>query len=64
MGTKTVNSLDGKVIIVTGAASGIGRACAFALNPRRSRLTLGDINAERLESTRAALERRSQPCAT
>lgn len=57
MGTKTIDCLDGKVIIITGAASGIGRACAFALSPRGSRLALVDINAERLENTQAALER-------
>ena len=37
--------LDGKVAIVTGAASGIGRAAAFVLAREGARLVLADINA-------------------
>lgn len=40
--------LSGKVTIVTGAASGIGRACAQLLHGERSKLVLVDINEEPL----------------
>jgi 3-oxoacyl-[acyl-carrier protein] reductase len=48
-------SLAGKVIIVTGAASGIGRACAHVLSAADSRVVLVDVNAEGLEAVRAEL---------
>jgi NAD(P)-dependent dehydrogenase (short-subunit alcohol dehydrogenase family) len=48
-------SLAGKVIIVTGAASGIGRACAHELSAAGSRVVLVDVNAEGLEAVRAEL---------
>ena len=37
--------VDGKVILVTGAASGIGRATALALAHAGARLVLGDVAA-------------------
>ena len=37
--------VDGKVILVTGAASGIGRATALALARAGARLVLGDVAA-------------------
>lgn len=47
--------LDGKVAVVTGAASGMGRAIARALAGRGVRLVLSDFDAERLEQTTAEL---------
>jgi NAD(P)-dependent dehydrogenase (short-subunit alcohol dehydrogenase family) len=43
--------LADKVAVVTGAASGIGRALAQQLAARGARLALSDINAEGLEQT-------------
>jgi NAD(P)-dependent dehydrogenase (short-subunit alcohol dehydrogenase family) len=45
-------SLAEKVVIVTGAASGIGRACAHALAAEGSRVVLVDVNAEGIEAVR------------
>ncbi|WP_280265251.1 SDR family NAD(P)-dependent oxidoreductase [Nocardia wallacei] len=42
------------VIAITGAGSGIGRALALELSRRGARLALADIDAARLEDTRAA----------
>jgi NAD(P)-dependent dehydrogenase (short-subunit alcohol dehydrogenase family) len=41
-----MNELEGKVALVTGAASGIGRACALALARAGSRLVVADLDAE------------------
>ena len=45
----TETSYAGKVIVVTGASSGIGRALCLALAPERPRLVLAARDAERLE---------------
>jgi short-subunit dehydrogenase len=47
--------LQNRVAVVTGAASGIGRATAFALAEKGCGLALVDVNEERLEATAAAL---------
>lgn len=46
---------DGKVVMVTGAANGLGRATALRLARRGARLALVDVNADGLETTRAAI---------
>jgi len=43
--------LSGKVVIVTGAGSGIGRACAIALGREGAKVTLVGRRRERLEET-------------
>lgn len=40
---------EDKVVLITGAASGIGRACALRLAEEGARLALSDIQAEALE---------------
>jgi NAD(P)-dependent dehydrogenase (short-subunit alcohol dehydrogenase family) len=47
--------LGGKVAIVTGAAQGIGRACAERLAREGARLVLCDVNASEGERTAAAI---------
>lgn len=47
--------LAGKVVLNTGAGSGIGRAMAQAFARHGARLMLLDIDAQALETTRAAL---------
>lgn len=46
--------LDGKVAVVVGAASGIGRAIAELFAAEGARLALVDLSAEGLERTRGA----------
>jgi NAD(P)-dependent dehydrogenase (short-subunit alcohol dehydrogenase family) len=41
---------SGKTVLITGAASGIGRAIAMATAAEGARLILGDIQAERLQA--------------
>jgi NAD(P)-dependent dehydrogenase (short-subunit alcohol dehydrogenase family) len=52
-----VGRLEGKVAIVTGAASGIGRASAVLFAREGARLVIVDQNAEGLRETAAALSR-------
>lgn len=56
-------TLAGKRALVTGAASGIGRATAIRLAAEGALVTIGDINAAGLEETAAkmALPPRIQP---
>ncbi|GJG86965.1 short chain dehydrogenase [Gemmatimonadetes bacterium T265] len=49
-------AFEGRVALVTGAGSGIGRAAALALARRGARLVLGDVSDEGLAGTRAALD--------
>ena len=48
---KTFPRFDGKVCVVTGAASGIGRAVAKTLAASGAKLALSDINEEGLNET-------------
>ncbi len=48
-------SLLGKTVLVTGAASGLGKAIAIALSERGCRLVLCDLNESGLDGTRRLL---------
>lgn len=50
-----MTKLAGKVVAVTGAASGIGRALAQALQDRGAHLALADVNEVGLQETAALL---------
>src|SRR2546428_7653784 len=47
--------LAGKVAVITGGASGIGRGTALAMARRGADIVIADINDRRLEETRAAI---------
>ncbi len=49
-----------KVVFITGAASGIGRACALRYAAEGAKLYLCDINAEGLETLKAELSSPAQ----
>lgn len=44
--SKAVNEVEGKIAIVTGAASGIGRATAELLHARGAKVVAEDVNAD------------------
>ena len=48
--------IRGRKVLITGAASGIGRATAVAMGERGARLFLTDINEQGLEETRRMIE--------
>ncbi len=50
--------ITGKKVLITGAASGIGRATAFKMADRGAHLFLADINADGLEEVRRGIEER------
>ena len=50
-----MSCFPGKVVVITGAASGIGRAMAGQLAARGARLALSDINATGLDETLRSL---------
>ena len=52
-----MNDLRGKVAVITGAGSGIGRELAIQLSKEETNLALGDFNLENLTRTREMLER-------
>lgn len=52
-----MDGFSGKVALVTGAASGIGRETALALAREGAELILCDVDAEGLAKVRAAVER-------
>ena len=49
-------SLEGKTILITGAASGIGRCTSIECSKNGARLVLVDLNEEGLKATLALLE--------
>ena len=53
-------SLDGKTILITGSAGGIGKATALECAKLGANLILTDINEEGLKATLDLLENRNQ----
>jgi NAD(P)-dependent dehydrogenase (short-subunit alcohol dehydrogenase family) len=51
----TASNMKGKVALVTGAASGLGRAVAYALGRAGADVCVVDVNAAALEETATAL---------
>jgi NAD(P)-dependent dehydrogenase (short-subunit alcohol dehydrogenase family) len=55
------SSFDGKAVLVTGAAGGIGRAAALLFASRGARLFLCDVNAVGLEETATLAQSHGKP---
>lgn len=59
-----MKSFDQRVVVVTGAASGIGRSLAVQLARQGASLALADMNAEGLAETKALVEAAAGFCTT
>ena len=55
-------SLNGMNAVITGAASGIGRACAIRLAQDGANVAILDINSDGLEGTRKLVEETGRRC--
>ncbi|MDX6766487.1 MAG: glucose 1-dehydrogenase [Candidatus Methylacidiphilales bacterium] len=56
MAIQSGSGLDGKVVVVTGGSSGIGKACALALSRQGATVTVvADLNLEGLQQTVAEM---------
>ncbi len=59
-----IRDFKNKVVVVTGAASGIGRSTALAFAREGARIVASDLNAEALESLRNEIEALGVACMT
>ena len=50
-----MSSLEGKVVVVTGGAAGLGRACVRELGSRGASVAIGDVDQRRGEEAAAEL---------
>ena len=57
-------SVDGKAVVITGAASGIGAALAQALAAQGARLLLADVDRERRDAVAQGLRAQGVSCFT
>ncbi|MFP3722559.1 SDR family NAD(P)-dependent oxidoreductase [Niallia circulans] len=55
-----MNDLKNKVAIITGAASGIGKAAAISLANKGMKVALVDLNADELEEVKATINKKGQ----
>ena len=54
--------LNGKVIVVTGGADGIGRSLAYGIAKEGATAVIVDINHEKLEKTKDAMRAEGLSC--
>src|SRR6266852_6074343 len=59
-----LNALRGKVVLITGGASGLGRDVATRAAERGAKLVLLDVRSDRLAAMAAALGVVDAPCLT
>lgn len=53
---KHADRLNGRVVLITGAASGFGRACASTFAKHGAKLVLGDVDKKGLEVVKKEVE--------
>ena len=58
----TQKTMDGKAVVITGAAQGLGKAASVAFGRRKAAVALVDINEALLEETTSELRRLGTKC--
>eukprot|EP00928_Gymnodinium_smaydae_P068412 TRINITY_DN51555_c0_g1_i1.p1 TRINITY_DN51555_c0_g1~~TRINITY_DN51555_c0_g1_i1.p1 ORF type:complete len:312 (-),score=75.23 TRINITY_DN51555_c0_g1_i1:88-1023(-) len=56
-------AIEGRVVLITGAAGGVGRLCALGFAQQGCKLVLWDLNEEGLQETKEAVLRVAPRCA-
>jgi NAD(P)-dependent dehydrogenase (short-subunit alcohol dehydrogenase family) len=59
-----ITNFNGKLVVITGAASGIGRAAALAFASRGARIVASDLNGQALGGVRRDVEALGATCLT
>lgn len=59
--TESPRRFEGRTVVITGGASGIGRACALAFGAEGASVVIADIHDQRLAEAQAELEARGVP---
>jgi len=59
---KKLDDFSGKVVVITGASSGIGMACAYEFGRRGAKLALGARNIDELNRIQSDLESKGIEC--
>ncbi|MGI9327158.1 MAG: SDR family NAD(P)-dependent oxidoreductase, partial [Pseudomonadales bacterium] len=53
----SIGKLEGRVVVITGGASGIGKACALRFAEEGADIVIADLQAERLDAALTEIQR-------
>ena len=59
--SSSAGRMDGKVAVITGGASGIGRTCALRFSQEGASVVVADLKPDRAEAVAAEITNRGRP---